>query len=487
MRPNLHPACNCRFPSSVGKVKTVKSLELNDAGQNVEPVTVAIVGAGHRALLYASYALRHPDRLRVVAIAEPNDGRRDSVGDAHQIPGNCRFRSYTELAAEPPLADAVINGTMDRLHWESGSALLRAGYHMLLEKPIASSEREVRDLVNVARRHERIVMICHVLRYAPFYRKIKELVSAGAIGEIISLHSSEHVSYHHLATAFVRGRWNSRERSNPMLLAKCCHDLDLIVWLLSGSAPVRVASFGSRMQFRRERAPAGSAARCLDGCQIEPQCAYSARANYVTQDLWNIYAWESIEHLAQPTTEQKLESLRTDNPLGRCVWHCDNDVVDHQSLLVEFANGAVASHDLFGATARPTRRIHLVGERGEIEGDLTAGQLTIRHPDPRAGHEYSEQRIDVGIKDDQHGGGDFRLLDDFIRILRGEPGSVGATRIEDSVAGHRIAFAADRAMRQHRVVTLEPGQPRRRRVAARSPSRTTISREPVVTGPRGSQ
>lgn len=417
------------------------------------PITVAIVGAGHRSVVYARYALQHPERMKVVAIADPVEHRRRTVGDAHAIPEEMRFHSYEDLA-ERRVADAVINGTMDPLHYASAMPLLKAGYHMLLEKPIAQREEEVRELISTAQANGCTVMICHVLRYAPFYVKVKELLSGGAVGEIVSLHSAENVSYHHMAAAFIRGRWSRRE-ANPMLLAKCCHDLDLMAWYLSGVPAARVSSFGSLAQFRPENAPAGSAKRCLEGCRIEETCPYSARANYITQGLWGFYAWEAIEHLMPANEEQKLESLKTDNPFGRCVWHCDNDVVDHQSVLVEFANGVTASHDLFCATARPSRTLHIIGTKGEIEGDMEAGRLILRRPNAVRGGEYSEEVVELNVKGDGHGGGDSRLIADFASVMLGEPASPSTTRIEDSLTGHLIAFAADRAMTEHRVVEIE--------------------------------
>jgi len=418
-----------------------------------KPITVAVVGAGHRSVAYAGYALQHPERTKVVAVADPVELRRRDVGDRHAIPEEMRFRFYEDLAARR-VADAVINGTMDPLHYPSAMPLLKAGYHMLLEKPIARREEEVRELIATARANGCIVMICHVLRYAPFYAKVKELLATGAIGEIVSLHSAENVSYHHMAVGFIRGRWRRRE-ANPMLLAKCCHDLDLLAWYLSGVPAARVSSFGSLKQFRPENAPEGSAERCLDGCRIEAACPYSARANYVTQGLWGFYAWEPIEHLMPATEEQKLESLRTDSPFGRCVWHCDNDVVDHQSVIVEFANGVTASHDMFCATSRPSRTLHIIGSKGEIEGDMEAGRLVVRHPNPVRGGEYTEEVVDLDVRGDGHGGGDSRLIADFVSVLRGEAASRGATRIEDSLTGHLIAFAADRAMNERRVVEVE--------------------------------
>jgi predicted dehydrogenase len=280
-------------------------------------------------------------------------------------------------------------------------------------------------------------------------------VLAGEIGEIVSVLTVENVSYHHMAVGFVRGKWNRRQRSNPMLLAKCCHDLDLICWIKSGMAPRRVASHGSLQYFRPEKAPPDSGTRCLVDCQIQDTCPYSARKHYIEQDLWRFYAWESLEHIEDLTVDEKLASLRTDNPYGRCVWRCDNDVVDHQSVIVAFEDGCVATHNMVGGASRPCRVMHLIGTEGEIEGTLEEGGFVVRHPDARAGHEYVETRVDVNVSRDMHGGGDFRLVKDFLSVLRGEPPSISTTHISDSVYSHLIAYAADRAMREHCVVEIE--------------------------------
>ena len=195
--------------------------------------------------------------------------------------------------------------------------------------------------------------------------------------------------------------------------------------------------------------------RCLVDCQIENNCPYSARKNYIEQGLWRFYAWDVLEHIADPTEEQKLESLRTNNPFGRCVWHCDNDVVDHQSVIVDFADGCVATHTMVGGASRPCRTIHLVGTQGEIEGNMEEGHFVVRHPDARAGHEYVETRVDIDVSGHMHGGGDFRLVKDFVAALRGEPASISLTSIEDSIYGHLIAYAADQAMQGHQVVEIK--------------------------------
>jgi len=412
-----------------------------------QPVTVALVGAGHRGVGYASYALKHPDRMKMVAVADPNADRRASFGRAHAIPAERQFASHRELLKGPRIADAVINATMDQDHFATALPLLEAGYHMLLEKPIAPTEPEVRGLIAAAQARTLTVMICHVLRYAPFYAAIKEALARGAIGRVTALRMSEHVSYHHMAVGYIRGKWNRRDRSTPMLLAKCCHDLDIMAWLMSGVAPVRVASFGGLKEFRPENAPPGSALRCLDGCTIEAACPFSARKHYVDSKWWEFYAWEDVEARGAMDEAARLAHLKTTSPMGRCVWHCDNDVVDHQSVIVEFADGVTGTHDMFCATARPTRLIHLFGSAGEIEGDLEAGRIVVRTPAP-AGHDlgFKEETLDLSVKGDSHGGGDTGLVEDFVNALRGEATSPGRTRIEDSLAGHLLAFAADAAM-----------------------------------------
>ena len=420
------------------------------------PLKVALVGAGHRGVGYSSFALRNPERMKMVAVADPRENRRNEFGQQHGIPPEMRFASHKELLARPKIADAVINATMDQDHYATALPLLEAGYHMLLEKPISPTENEVRGLITAAKDKNLKVMICHVLRYAPFYSRIKEVLVSGEVGDIVSMRTSENVSYHHMAVGYIRGKWSRLDRSTPMLLAKCCHDLDIIAWLMSGISPRRVSSFGGLFQFKPENAPKGSAKRCLDGCAIESSCPYSARANYIEADHWKFYSWEDAENLGEMTRNQKLDHMKNKSPFGRCVWHCDNDVVDHQSVLVEFANGATATHDMFTATSRPTRLIHIIGTRGEIEGDLEAGKIIVRKPAPRGNVlGFDERTEDVLVKGDSHGGGDAKLVADFVSVVRGEEASLGATRIEDSLNGHLLAFGSDVAMNEGRVVVIK--------------------------------
>ncbi|MEF3302857.1 Gfo/Idh/MocA family protein [Paenibacillus sp. GYB003] len=422
---------------------------------STRPVQAVIVGAGHRSLLYASYAQKHPDELQIVGVVEPDPVRRGLTAQRFGMADDMLFASVEELIAAPKRADAAINGTMDSLHVTTTIPLLRAGYDVLLEKPIGVSEEEVLGLYETAQTHGRTVMICHVLRYAPFYAEIRKRIAAGDIGDIIAIQTEENVSYHHMATAFVRGKWsNVREGGSSMLMAKCCHDLDLIAWMKGDVRPTKVSSFGSLFQFRPEKAPEGSGTRCLADCSIENSCTYSAKKMYIEQKLWGAYAWDNM-HLGQtPSEEEKLESLRTDNPYGRCVWRSGNDVVDHQTVIVEFADGSTASHNLTGATSKPCRTIHITGTKGEIVGTMEDGSFAVRHPDARAGHTFKEEKVELNVSRDMHGGGDLRLVADFIRTLRGETPSLSSTSLDKSIYGHQIGFAADRARLESRVVEI---------------------------------
>jgi len=430
-----------------------------------KPVTAVIVGAGHRSLTYASYARYRPDALKIVGVADPLEYRRRQVAELYGLGPDQLFETAEELAARPQMADAAINGTMDQDHVRTSLPLLNAGYDLLLEKPFAANETEMWQLLQAARGNASKVMICHVMRYTPFATAMRQRVAAGEIGEVISVQTVEHVSYHHMVVGYVRGKWNRKDVcGSPMLMAKCCHDLDFITWMKSGVAPVRVSSFGSNMQFRPEKAPEGAGTRCLVDCPIEGDCLYSARKHYIDHpERWSFYVWAGLEQIENPTIEDKIHSLKTDNPFGRCVWKCDNNVVDHQAVMIEFEDGCTATHNMIGGASKPQRSMHLVGTTGELQGVLHDSRFVIRHIDPRPGHEYSEEVVDVDVKGDMdgafggHGGGDVRLAADFVNFVRGDECSIACTNLEDSIRGHLIGFRADVAMEEGKVVDIPTG------------------------------
>lgn len=432
------------------------------------PLTAIIVGAGHRALLYASYAKQHPDELRIVGVADPSPERRRQAAEEFGLTEAQCFPSADALASRERLADAIINGTGDFDHVSTTLPLLARGYHVLLEKPFAVTEAEMDTLVKAATRHARQVVICHVLRHAPFYASVRQTLAEGTIGEILNIQATEHVSYHHMSTSYVRGKRNRLSVSAPMLLAKSCHDVDLIVWMMGGHPPRKVSSFGSRMFFRAEKAPANSGTRCLVDCPIENDCFYSARKLYLDHPIrWHYYVWDSIPGGRDATLEAKREALATTNPFGRCIWKCENDVVDHQTVAIEFEGGATATLNMIGGCAKGSRKLHIIGTKGEILGNFEDSRYVIRRPDPRPGQESADTVVDVKITGDMtgaqggHGGGDLRLVADFCRILRGEVPSLSTTTLADSINGHRVCFLADRAMRESCVIAL-PSAPTKR-------------------------
>ncbi len=413
------------------------------------PVTAVIVGGGHRSFIYGRYAVEHPDRLKIVGIADPDATRREAAVKAFGISPDRCYHDAEELSRVPRFADAVINGTMDKLHVPTSIPLLELGYDMLLEKPFCLDETEMRSLMDVVDRTGAKVMICHVLRYSAFYRRIKQFISSGELGDVLDIRTAEYVSYSHMSTAYVRGKWSKKsECGTSMLLAKCCHDIDVIMWLLDPALPVRVSSVGSQKQFRPENAPAGSGTRCTLDCPIEKDCEYSARKLYLDfPEHWKYYTWDSVDDTPIPDEAERERRIRYTSPYGRCIYKCGNDVVDHQSVLMEFDNGVTATHSMIGGTARGSRLIHVVGTNAELFGDFDANLIRVRYIDPSLECGYRSVETDLSEEgSEDHGGGDLMIVEDFVDYVRGDGCSVSCTRIEKSIAGHLCVFLADRSM-----------------------------------------
>jgi predicted dehydrogenase len=426
-------------------------------------ITAIIVGAGHRALTYAEYAQVAPDKMKIVGVADPIKLRCEQVAEEYNLTPEQCYESAEELASKGKLADVIINGTMDNQHVDTTIPLLEAGYDVLLEKPFAISREEVERLTEAVKRTGRKVMICHVLRYAPFYTELRQRIIDGEIGDIINIQSAEHVSYHHMASCYVRGKWHRKDIcGSSSLMAKCCHDLDLITWFKSGIAPKQVSSFGGLHYFCKENAPENSGEQCLVDCPIEKDCLYSCRKHHLDHPKrWGAYSWAGIEHLGETTLEQKEEFLKDkSNPYSRCVWKLDNNVADRQSVMIEFSDGSTATHNMVCGTSRPMRKIHIIGTKGELHGILDDNKYVIRHIDPRPGHEYTEVECEIPDEGDttgafgDHGGGDLRLPADFVAAVEGKTPSISCTSLADSLNGHLIGFAADQAMEENKIVEL---------------------------------
>ena len=410
------------------------------------PVTLLIAGAGSRGAMFAGWAARHPDRARVVAVAEPRADRRDALADEHGVSPERRFGDWREAAAAGRVADAAVIATLDQEHPEPAIALAGLGHALLIEKPLAPTEAECEAIIAAVEQAGVVASVAHVLRYTPYTRLLRGLLDGGAAGEIVSVEHLEPVGFWHQAHSYVRGNWRREEAAGPMLLAKCCHDLD---WLghVIGRPCTAVASFGELGVFRGDRTPAGAGERCLD-CAIEPGCAYSARKIYLEAAERGETGWP-LDVVAFPATPANLEAALRDGPYGRCVWACDNDVVDHQILALQYDGGVTATLTMTAFTRMRDRETRIFGTAGELYGDgasVTVYDFATRET---TRHEVPPEQVTSN-----HGGGDYGAIDGFVSAVAARDPSLVPTAPAETLASHKVVFAAERARREGRVVAL---------------------------------
>ena len=415
------------------------------------PVTLAVVGAGSRGSGYARLAEQLPERARVVAVAEPRDLYRQRLAAQHGIQASQVFSDWRDLAASPKLADAVLVCTQDAMHVEPAVAFAEAGYHVLLEKPMAPEEAGCRRIVDAIEKAGVLFAVAHVSRYTTYSQRMKAMLDDGLIGDVVSLQRLEPVGYWHQAHSFVRGNWRNETESSSMLLAKSCHDLDWIRYMMGVSCEA-VSSFGSLRHFRVEERPEGAAERCLD-CAVEADCPYSARKIYLGRLEQGQVGWPLNVLTPEPTVESVTAALR-DGPYGRCVYACDNDVVDHQVVNMRFANGSTAAFTMTAFTEAGGRRTNIFGSRGHLFGD---GQH-IHHFDFLTD---KTEVVDTATGDASiiggHGGGDGGLMEGFVRaVAAGDPSSI-LSGARETLESHLMVFAAETARREDRVVAVNSG------------------------------
>lgn len=403
------------------------------------PVTFAVVGAGQRGSNYGDWIAGHPDRARVVAVAEPRRHQREELARQHGVPPQRAFASWQELAAAPKLADAAIVATQDSDHVGPAITLADNGYHLMVEKPLAPTEAGCAELVRAVSDAGVLFAVCHVLRYRPYTKLVKELLDGGRVGDVMSVQHLEPVGHWHHAHSYVRGNWRRSDTASFMLLAKSGHDID---WLrhIVGRPIERVSSFGALTHFRRERQPEGAADRCVS-CAVEPDCAYSAPRLYLGMLREGRTGWP-VNVITDDVTEAGVTAALRDGPYGRCVYACDNDVVDHQVVALEFAGGATATFTMTAFTPHLDRRTQIFGTRGSLDGD---GETVTLH-DFVTGEVSTFEVPSVGHDADAtHGGGDAGLLDSFTTaVATGDPAHILSGPAE-SLESHLAVFAAERA------------------------------------------
>jgi len=404
--------------------------------KQMKPVTSILIGAGLRGgYVYSQYALDYPNEFKIVAVAEPDPDRRAIFSKKHNIPKEFQFKSYKDLLKKDKIADCAMVCTQDQMHFEPVITALKKGYHVLCEKPMSPYKDEIIKMGKVAKEYDRILSICHVLRYSPFFSKIKALLVENKIGRLMTIQHIEEVGYWHHAHSFVRGNWRDSEESSPMILQKCCHDMDILLWLADSSCK-KISSFGNLSYFSKENAPDGAPPYCMDGCAHYDECPFYAPRFYLEHSkaiedglIYAITDYTDSEHI--------IDALKK-GPYGRCVFHSDNTVVDHQTVEIEFCNQVTASFLMTAFTNKCARRIRLMGTKGEIKGDMEAGIIELT--------EFTNgtnEIIKLHTPTKGHSGSDMNMMKDFVRII-GE-GRKGKTNADISVESHLMALAAEEA------------------------------------------
>ncbi len=417
---------------------------------NLKPVTAVVAGAGGRGRTYATFAQEHPDRLKIVGVAEPHPYNRQFMADTYALPSESVFSDWQELAGRPRMADVAIIATQDAMHLGPALAFAGLGYNILLEKPMAPNEADCQKIVKAAKEAGVLFAVCHVMRYTHYTQVLKQVVDSGAIGEVVSMQHLEPVGYWHQAHSFVRGNWRNEKESSSMLLAKSCHDLDWIRYVM-GQPCESLSSFGSLKHFKRSEKPAaaGEALRCLD-CAYEAQCAYSAKKIYLGRLAQGDNGWPVNVLTPHPTVETVTAALES-GPYGRCVYECDNDVVDNQVVSMQFAGGKTAVFTMTAFNQAANRKTRIFGTRGELFGDGDTIQVFDFLTD-------QTRTISTEMDDDSamggHGGGDYGLMDHFVAAVAAKDPAMILSGPDESLETHRMVFAAERARCGHCVVDL---------------------------------
>lgn len=404
-----------------------------------------LIGAGARGMIYSSWAVNNG--IEIAAIAEPRADRLASAAEQLNVPAEMCFATADELFAKGHIADAAIVATMDKDHYGHVMAALDCGYDILLEKPISPSIQECVEIEEKANALGRKITVCHVLRYTNFFSTLKNILDSGELGKIVSIKHAENIGNWHMAHSFVRGNWRNSQTSCPIIMAKSCHDMDILLWLV-GKHCTKVAAFGSLSFFKEENAPAGSTDRC-NTCPHADTCHYSA---------WKAYkpclgSWPANVVCLEQTEEALKEALKT-SPYGRCVFRCDNDVCDHMSTIMEFEDGITATFTLTAQTQKMGRDIHIMCEHGEIIADDKANKIIVTKFGPNGVESYDSRMITVLNNGSGHGGGDAGIMEDFAASITGSSQETRSS-ISRSVESHLMATAMEESRLTGKVIDLK--------------------------------
>lgn len=414
-------------------------------------LTAVLVGAGGRGRIYTNHMIAMPEKFKIVAVAEPIQSRREYIRDKHNIPEEMCFTDWKELFAKGKIADVAIISTMDQDHLHPSTDAIALHYDILLEKPVAPDPKSCEIIARAAEKEGVKIIVCHVLRYTPFFITIKDLIQRGVLGDIISINHEECVGHIHQSHSFVRGNWGNSGRASNMLLQKSCHDLDILQWLI-GKQCKKIQSFGTLTHFTQKNAPEGAPERCIDGCPHADTCPYNAVKLYL-DDKENAWFRDACTGGSSPSDAEVEHALRT-NQYGKCVYHCDNDVVDHQTVNMLFEDDITVTFTMC-AFNKGGRHIHIMGTKGELRGSLDSHEkpITVYDFETDTVTEYAVSGKD-GITNG-HGGGDRGIVASLYDYLLGQYDGFSVSDIRTSVNNHLLVFAAEQARENGTVVDLD--------------------------------
>ncbi len=412
------------------------------------PVKVIVIGAGNRGNIYSNYAFRFPNEMKIVGVAEPNQIRNERFSTIHGISQNKRFSTWEDVFLKPKFADAVIISTPDDLHYEPCIMALEMGYDILLEKPIAPTIDECIHIKELSNKLNRIVAVCHVLRYAPYFVELKSLVEKKAIGELISVNHFEPIEHVHMSSSYVRGNWHNSKVTTPIILAKSCHDMDILRWIINKRC-TSISAYGSLKWFTKENAPEGSTNRCTDGCKVEEKCPYSALKIY-----YRNRGYSGVFDLPENVVDHGKFILNELNKsdYGRCVYRMENDQPDHYVTSMLFEDNVTANFSMQAFTSYHGRRTRIMGSMGDIVGDME----TFTYTDFRTG-ESLHKKVDKRTSEiyGSHGGGDLLLVKDWLKAVYKKDVSLISSGINVSVDSHIMCFKAEESRLSKRMIQIQ--------------------------------
>ena len=386
---------------------------------------IAVIGAGDRGSDLTQSALRSSaGRFKIKAVVEPDQDAARTYCEKFELRDAAVFDRFEQLQAAGLDLDGAIIANPPHVHAAPACALLEAGVPIYLEKPMAAKLADARRIMESAKKSGMRMQVGFNLRYAPFFMKLQETVSTGRVGQVLSVEWKEILDCHHWATYCWHPSYDRSEIIGSWLMEKCCHDLDLLTWII-GSQCVRVASFGSRSYFNpRDDVPD----YCTDNCPIEPQCRFSAYKFY--PDL-------------------KEADCRLPKWRSRCVFNNDSDHVDHQSSILEYENGATATFSLMSLGPTNNRQCRICGTEATLVADLETEKIRL--------HPYHQEEVVLDQSDvstDGHTGADAPIIAAFFDYVD-DPSRTPKTTAAEGWDAMVTAIALNRACKENRVIVID--------------------------------